>query len=78
VLQIGAYKSQAEAMASWRAYKAAHAAAANFEPDIRQVQLAGKGTWYRLRIGSFAGPTEANTLCAKLKADGANCFPAKR
>jgi cell division protein FtsN len=78
VLQIGAYKSQAEAMASWRAYKSAHAAVATYEPDIRQVELPGKGTWYRLRVGSFADTTEASALCAKLKADGANCFPAKR
>jgi cell division protein FtsN len=78
VLQIGAYKSEAEAMASWRAYKSAHGAVANFEPDIREVQLPGKGTWYRLRIGSFASIADANTLCARLKSGGANCFPAKR
>lgn len=78
VLQIGAYKSEAEAMASWRAYKSAHPAAASYAPDVRQVELPGKGTWYRLRIGSFAGPAEANALCAKLKAGGGSCFPAKR
>lgn len=78
VLQIGAYKSEAEAMASWRAYKSAHAAAATYEPEIRQVQLPGKGTWYRLRIGSFTSPADADTLCAKLKAGGGSCFPAKR
>jgi hypothetical protein len=78
VLQIGAYKSEAEAMASWHTYKSAHAAAATYQPDIRQVQLPGKGTWYRLRIGSFTSPADAGTLCDKLKASGGSCFPAKR
>ena len=77
VLQIGSYKSEAEAMDSWRAYKASHAAAADFEPDIKQAELPGKGTWFRLRIGSFASAAAANSLCAKLKASGGACFPAK-
>ena len=76
--QIGAYKSEAEASASWRAYKSAHASAGGYAPDIVQVELPGKGTWYRLRIGSFASSIEANALCTKLKAEGGSCFPAKR
>ena len=64
-------------MDSWRAYKASHAAAADFEPDIKQAELPGKGTWFRLRIGSFASAAAANSLCAKLKASGGACFPAK-
>ncbi len=78
VLQIGAFKSEAEAMDSWRAYKAAHAPASAYEPDVRKVELPGKGTWYRVRIGSFASMNEANALCKTLKASGGNCFPAKR
>lgn len=78
VLQIGAYKSDAEARDSWRAYKSAHAAAAGYEPDIIKVDIPGKGTWYRLRVGSFASTADANVLCDKLKASGGSCFPAKR
>lgn len=78
VLQIGAYKSDAEAQASWRAYKSAHAAASGYEPDIIKVDIPGKGTWYRLRVGSFASTADANVLCDKLKASGGSCFPAKR
>jgi cell division protein FtsN len=77
VLQIGAYKSEAEARAAWRAYESKHPLVGGYEPDIRKADLAGKGTWYRLRIGSFANSAEAGTLCEKLKADGATCFPAK-
>jgi cell division protein FtsN len=78
VLQVGAYKSNAEARAAWRAYEAKHPLVGGYEPDIRRVELAGKGTWYRLRIGAFANSAESAALCEKLKADGATCFPAKR
>jgi cell division protein FtsN len=78
VLQVGAYKSDAEARAAWRAYEAKHPLVGGYEPDIRRVELAGKGTWYRLRIGAFANSAESAALCEKLKADGATCFPAKR
>lgn len=78
VLQIGAYKSEAEARGAWRAYEAKHPLVGGYEPDIRKADLAGKGTWYRLRIGAFPSSADAGTLCEKLKADGATCFPAKR
>lgn len=78
VLQIGAYKSEGEAMQSWRAYKASHTPAANYAPDVKRVDLPGKGTWYRLRIGGFSSAAEADTLCAKLKASGGACFASKR
>lgn len=78
VLQIGAYKSQGEADASWKTFAAKHAALlAGFTSDVKQVDLGEKGTWYRLRIGSFADKDAASALCDKLKADGGNCFLAK-
>jgi cell division protein FtsN len=78
VLQIGSYKSEAEANASWQTYKGAHPSVAGFAPDVRQAELGPKGTWYRLRVGPFATLSEANAACAKLKAQGGSCFPAKR
>ena len=77
VLQIGAYKSEDEATAAWHAYQAKHPMVGGYDSDIKKVDLADKGTWYRLRIGSFADKTTAATLCDKLKADGGNCFLAK-
>ena len=78
LLQIGSYKSEAEANASWQTYKSAHPVVAGYVSDIRRAELGAKGTWYRLRVGPFASLTEANTACAKIKASGGNCFPAKR
>jgi cell division protein FtsN len=78
VLQIGAYKSQGEADESWNAFRQKHVAlVSGFSSDVRKVDLPGKGTWYRLRLGSFGDKDAANALCERLKADGGNCFLAK-
>lgn len=72
LLQIGSYKSEAEASAAWTAYKARHASlVGGLSPNIKQVDLGAKGTWYRLRIAGGA------SLCDKLKAEGAACIPTK-
>jgi cell division protein FtsN len=76
-LQIGAYKSQAEADAAWKSYAAKHPIAGGYSEDVRKADLSDKGTWYRLRIGSFGDKAAATAFCDKLKADGGNCFLAK-
>lgn len=76
-LQIGSYKSEAEANAAWATYKAKHASAvAGLSTNVQTADLGAKGTWYRLRIvaGSKA---EAAALCTKLKAEGGDCIVAK-
>ena len=77
LLQIGSYKSEADANAAWAAYKAKHGSLlAGLSSDVKQVDLGAKGTWYRLRI--VAGDKiAALTLCDKLKAEGAACIPSK-
>jgi hypothetical protein len=74
-LQIGAYKSQAEADAAWKAYKGRHAALlADASTDVQQADLGDKGVWYRLRITGFASKDVANAMCDRLKGDGGACF----
>jgi hypothetical protein len=78
VLQIGAYKSQADADRAWATYKAKHASLlAGYSPDVKQVDLGEKGTWFRLRIAGFPSKDVASALCERLKADGGGCFPSK-
>jgi cell division protein FtsN len=75
VLQIGAYKSQAEADTAWKTYQGRHAALLNgFSQNVQQADLGAKGTWYRLRIAGFANREGAVALCERLKADGGACF----
>ena len=71
VLQIGAYKSQADADAAWKAYKAKHGALlASYGSDVQKADLGDKGTWYRLRVAGFSDRDVASALCDRLKADG--------
>jgi cell division protein FtsN len=78
VAQIAAFKSQAEAETGWAAFKRNHAAIlGGMSPSIVSVDLGEKGTWFRLRTGSFADKAAAAAFCDKLKAEGASCLPAK-
>ncbi len=78
VLQIGAYKSQGDAEAAWKAYRSKHAALlSGISSDVQKADLGDKGVWYRLRVGSFADKDAAAALCDRLKAEGGACFPAK-
>jgi len=78
VLQIGSYKSQAEAETAWKIYKTRHAALlSGYSDNIQQADLGEKGTWYRLRIGGFSDREVANALCDRLKADGGACIPGR-
>jgi cell division septation protein DedD len=77
VLQIGAYKSQADADAAWKTFKSKHPMAASYSEDVRKADLGDKGTWYRLRMGSFGDKSAAASFCEKLKADGGSCLVAK-
>jgi cell division septation protein DedD len=75
VLQIGSYKSQADAEAAWRTYKGRHAALlSGYSENIQQADLGDRGTWYRLRIGGLADREVAGALCDRLKADGGACI----
>ena len=78
VLQIGAFPSQADADAAWKTYKAKHAALlADANDDVQQVDLGGKGIWYRLRVTGFPSKDVASAMCDRLKADGGSCFLGK-
>jgi cell division protein FtsN len=78
LLQIGSYKSEEEANASWASDKKKYGSVlAGYSPNVKQVDLGEKGTWYRLRIASFADKSSANDLCDKLKAAGGSCIISK-
>ena len=78
LLQIGAYKSDEEARAAWKADTAKHAALLNgFGPDVQRFEKPDGSIWYRLRFGSFADRGTAAALCDRLKAQGRDCLVVK-
>lgn len=78
VLQIGSFKSQADADTAWKNFQGKHASlVGGYGPNVVKVDLGEKGTWYRLRMGPFSSKDGAVATCAKLSADGASCIPAK-
>jgi len=78
VLQIGSFKSQADADTAWKSFQGKHASlVGSYGPNVVKVDLGEKGTWYRLRMGPFSSKDGAVAACAKLSADGASCIPAK-
>jgi hypothetical protein len=78
VLQIGSFKSQADADTAWKNFQGKHAGlVGSYGPNVVKVDLGEKGTWYRLRMGPFGSKDGAVATCAKLSADGASCIPAK-
>jgi cell division protein FtsN len=76
-LQIGAYKSEDEANAAWKTFSRKHPIVGGYPSEVKKVDLADKGIWYRLRLANFADKAAATAFCEKLKADGGNCFLAK-
>jgi cell division protein FtsN len=77
-LQIGAYKSQADAETAWKTFQARHATLLSGHGlDVQRVDLGDKGVWYRARVGSFSDSDVALALCDRLKADGGACFLAR-
>lgn len=49
----------------------------NMSYEIKSVDIEGRGTFYRLRVGSFKSRDMAVGLCQKLKANKQDCVPSK-
>lgn len=70
-VQLGAWRSEAEARAGWsKALGASGGALDGYTPRIVMADVPGKGRYYRLRTGA---PDPAG-LCASLRAAGQDCM----
>jgi len=76
-VQLGAWRSEAEANAGWDKAKARAAGALDgLSPHVVSADLPGKGRYYRLRVSPAAGHNRTE-LCAQLTAKGVACLPAR-
>lgn len=74
LVQLGAWRSEAEARAGWqKAVAAAAGGLKGVKPQIALADVPGKGRFYRLRV-STSGP---EGLCARLQAAGQGCWPVR-
>ena len=74
-IQLGAWRSEAEAQAAWeRAKASAGTALDGFSPQILAADVPGKGRYYRLRVRLEAGKS-GNSFCAGLTAKDIACLP---
>lgn len=75
MVQLGAFRSEAEALAGWKkAVAAAVDGLTGAAPQIAPAELPGKGRLYRLRVST----SRPEALCAQLKAAGQGCWPVPR
>ena len=74
-IQLGAWRSEAEAQAAWEHAKASAGTALDgFSPQILAADVPGKGRYYRLRVTLEAGKN-GNSFCASLTAKEIACLP---
>jgi len=76
-VQLGAFRSEAEARAGWsKAQAQAADLLAGHEPHVVMADLPGKGRYYRLRVSPGSGVGQRQ-FCDRLSAKGVGCFPVR-
>lgn len=79
VVQIASLRSQAEANATYdRLTRKFPALLSGLQPDIKRVDLAEKGIYFRARVAGLADKTAADQLCQQFKASGQDCIVTRR
>lgn len=72
-VQLGAYRSDADARAAWQKISGDHAVLSGLSPQIIRADLGEKGVYHRLRVAGV----DAATTCATLKTNGQACITVK-
>jgi cell division septation protein DedD len=68
-IQLGAFNSQAQAQAAWKALSGRFKYLAPLSQSVQTAEVGGK-TYYRLRA---SGP-DARGICSRLKVAGETCL----
>lgn len=76
-VQLGAFRSEADAQAGWeKAQAQAKDLLGGLQPHVVSADIPGKGRYYRLRTSPAAG-VDRGQLCAGLTGKGLACFSVK-
>ena len=77
-VQVNAQRTMAEAEAAAANVERRHGdVLSGARPFIIRADIPGKGTYYRVRVGPYAGSQTAHAVCEQLKGRGADCFAVK-
>ena len=78
-VQLVSLKSRDAAVKAWAdALKKNKALLSDYNYEIIEAAIPGKGTYYRLRVKSFATRDDASKFCSALKAGGQDCIVATK
>ncbi len=79
VLQLASLKARERAPVEWsRLQKSFPALLGDRQLVVLPVDLAGRGTYYRVQAGYFTDRTSAEAVCQQLKAKSQDCLVTKR
>ena len=76
-VQVSSALSEDAAWASWKSMQKGHKVLVGQTAIVMKADLGAKGTFYRVRLGSFGEQSAAQTACSKLKTAGISCFVSK-
>lgn len=78
VIQIASYRDKPSAEGAYEKLLEKHSdLVSSLSPDYQTAQVAGKGTYFRLRIGPFESQEDASSVCKALKARRQDCLVVK-
>lgn len=78
-VQVTSQRTPEQAQASYRNIQAQLSSVlSGYEPDIKEADLGARGTYYRVRVGSFADQAGAVNFCNSIKAAGGDCLVARK
>lgn len=74
-VQVSSQRSEADAQSAYRGLQAKYPAQLGSRTaSVRQVDLGGKGVYFRTLVGPYASAEEAAQMCSSLKAAGGSCL----
>ena len=74
-VQLAAYRSRERAEAAWPKFQSrSNGVLSSAAHEVTTIVIDGKGLFFRLMTGQYAGKSDASQACSTLKAQGVDCL----